>query len=315
MAKFLIRRTFLLLLTLLIASLLIFALTQLLPGDVARLILGRTASDAAVTEFNQRFGLNDPALVQYGRWLGEFVVGDWGTSYSGANAEVRPLVMERLGNSLRLAGLTMLISIPLSLLLGVVAALKENTWIDGAVSVFSLGVVGLPEFVTGILLINIFALRLGWFDAIAVINNDMSLLAWLRILTLPAITASFVLIGYVARMTRAGMIDELKKSYVRTATLKGLSQRRIILEHVLRNALLPTITVIAISIGWLIGGIVVIENVFRYPGIGSLLVDAVNQKNIPVLQAVVMVIVFTFAFSNLLADILYAALNPRIRLE
>ncbi len=298
-----------------VASGVIFGLTQLLPGDVARLILGRTASNAAITEFNQRFGLDDPVAVQYGRWLGEFVIGDWGTSYSGGNAAVRPLVLERLGNSLRLAGFTMLISIPIALALGIVAALRENTWVDGAVSVFSLGVVGLPEFVTGILLINVFALQLGWFDAIAVIQDDMSLLAWVRILTLPAVTASFVLVGYVARMTRAGMIDELKKSYVRTAQLKGLSQRRIILRHVLRNALLPTITVIAISIGWLIGGIVVIENVFRYPGIGSLLVDAVNQKNIPVLQAVVMVIVFAFAFSNLVADILYAVLNPRIRLE
>lgn len=315
MAKFLIRRTFLLILTLILASMVIFALTQLLPGDIARLILGRTASDSAIAQFNERFGLNDPAPVQYVRWLGQFVIGEWGTSYSGANASVRPLVLERFGNSMILAGFTLLISIPVSIALGVLAALRENTWVDGTVSVMSLSVVGLPEFVTGILLINIFVLRLGWFDAIAIIDNEMTPLKWLRLLTLPAITASFVLVGYVARMTRAGMIDELKKNYVRTAQLKGLSQRQVIFKHVLRNALLPTITVIAISIGWLIGGIVVIENVFRYPGIGSLLVDAVNQKNIPVLQAVTMIIVFAFAFSNLVADILYAVLNPRIRLE
>ncbi|MEM6285392.1 MAG: ABC transporter permease [Chloroflexota bacterium] len=315
MTKFLIRRTLLLLLTLVATSAIIFALTQLLPGDVARLILGRTASDAAIEQFNERFGLDDPAAIQYVNWLGRFVTGDWGVSYSGANAPVRALVLGRLSNSMALAGFTLLISLPLSISLGIMAALRENTWIDGTVSVLSLGVVGLPEFVTGILLINIFVLRLEWFDAIAIIDDDMTVGRWLRILTLPAITASFVLVGYISRMTRAGMIDELKKSYVRTAQLKGLSQRQVIFKHVLRNGLLPTITVIAISIGWLIGGIVVIENVFRYPGIGSLLVDAVNQKNIPVLQAVTMVIVFAFAFSNLLADVFYALLNPRIRLE
>jgi len=315
MANFLIRRIFLLIVTMIVASIIVFALTQLLPGDIARLILGRQAGPTAIAEFRERFGLDDPVPMQYVGWLGRFVVGDWGTSYSGVNAEVRPLVLGRLSNSIALAGFTMLISIPLAVLLGIVAALREDSWIDGLVSVSSLSVIGLPEFVTGIVLINIFALQLGWFDPISQVNDEMSLLAWVRALTLPAVTASFVLVGYVARMTRAGMLDELKKSYVRTAQLKGLSERTIIFKHVLRNALLPTITVIAISIGWLIGGIVVIENVFNYPGVGSLLVDAVNQKNIPVLQAITMVIVFFFAVSNLIADILYGVLNPRIRLE
>ncbi|MEO1440205.1 MAG: ABC transporter permease, partial [Chloroflexota bacterium] len=171
MTKFLIRRTLLLLLTLVATSAIIFALTQLLPGDVARLILGRTASDTSIEQFNERFGLDDPAPIQYMNWLGRFVVGDWGVSYSGANAPVRGLVLGRLSNSLALAGFTLLISLPLSILLGVMAALRENTWIDGTVSVLSLGVVGLPEFVTGILLINIFVLRLEWFDAIAIIDD------------------------------------------------------------------------------------------------------------------------------------------------
>lgn len=314
MIAFLIRRFLLLGLTLLLASMLVFALTQLLPGDVARLILGRTASESAIAQFNTRFGLDQPAPMQYINWLGRFLVGDWGTSYSGANVEVRPLVLGRLQNSLILAGFTLLLSIPVSVGLGVVAALREDTWVDGLISVSSLSVVGLPEFVTGIVLINVFVLRLGWFDAVAVIDDNMTLARWLRLLTLPALTASFVLLGYIARMTRAGMLDELKKTYVRTARLKGIGERRLIFGHVLRNALLPTITVIAISIGWLIGGIVVIENVYNYPGVGSLLVSAVNQKNIPVLQATTMLIVFFFALANLLADLLYALLNPRIRL-
>lgn len=315
MVRYIVRRVLLLGLTLLITSLIIFALTQLLPGDIARLILGRDATPEAIARFQENFGLDEPIIEQYWNWLTGFVVGDWGQSYSAGNPQVRPLVLDRLGNSLILAGFTLLVSIPLSVLLGVLAALRENSWIDNTISVVSLSVVGLPEFVTGILLINFFAIQLGWFDSTSLISDDFTLGQWLRALTLPAITASLVLVGYVARMTRAGMIDELKKAYVRTATLKGLPPRQIIVRHVLRNALLPTITVIAISVGWLIGGIVVIENVFNYPGMGSLLVTSVEQKNIPMVQAIVMMIVFFFALSNLIADLLYAFLNPRIRLE
>lgn len=315
MARYILRRLLLLVLTLFVTSIIIFALTQLLPGDVARLILGRDASDAAKEIFREEFGLNDPAAQQYFRWLTGFVSGDWGRSYSAGNPAVYPLVMYRLRNSLILAGYTLLLCIPISVFLGVIAALRENTWVDSAISVASLSVIGLPEFVTGILLINIFALQLGWFEATSLIADDYNILDWVRILTLPALTASFVLIGYIARMTRAGTVDELKQSYVRTATLKGLPQRVVVQRHVLRNALLPTITVIAISIGWLIGGIVVIENVFTYPGIGALLVNAVEQKNLPVLQAVSMIIVLIYALANMGADLIYALLNPRIRLN
>lgn len=315
MTRFLIRRIFLLILTLLVTSMIVFALTQLLPGDVARLVLGGRARPEALEAFREQFGLNDPAPVQYVNWLTGFVTGDWGVSFTAGNASVRPLVTGRLINSLILAGYTLLIAIPLSVLLGVVAALREDTWIDNAISIVSLSVVGLPEFVTGIVVINIFALGFGWFEATSLLGNVDTVGEWIRVLTLPAVTASFVLIGYVTRMTRAGMIDELKKPYVRTATLKGIPRRTIITRHVLRNALLPTITVIAISFGWLMGGIVVIENVFAYPGMGSELVRAVEQKNLPVLQSITVIIVFIFAFANLMADVLYALLNPRIRLS
>jgi len=198
----------------------------------------------------------------------------------------------------------------------VVAALRENTWIDSAISLTSLSVVGLPEFVTALVLINGVALGirgLGLPATSVVPNNTVQ--DWIRQLILPALTATFVLLGYVSRLTRAGVLDELKKPYVRTAVLKGLPGRVVIFKHVLRNALLPTITVIAISFGWLIGGLVVIENVYNYPGLGSLLVEAVKQKNLFLLQAIVIVTIFFFAVANLTADILYALLNPRIRLE
>ena len=314
MIQYIIRRVLLLFVTMFVTSIIIFGLTQLLPGDVARIVLGRDAQDEALEAFREDFGLNDPVPEQYTRWLGGFLTGDWGRSFTSGNAPVRPLVIDRLGNSLILGLATLLISIPLSIALGVLAALQENSWLDSLVSLVSLSVVGLPEFVTGLVLINTLALGLGWFPTTSLVSDDYSLGEWIHILTLPAITATLVLLGYISRMTRAGVIDELKQAYVRTAILKGLPRRTVILKHVLRNALLPTITVIAISIGWLIGGLVVIENVFNFPGLGTLVVDAVLQKNIPLLQAITMVIVFVFALANLVADVLYALLNPRIRL-
>jgi peptide/nickel transport system permease protein len=316
MFRYTLRRSLLLIVTLLITSVVVFGLTQLLPGDVARLILGREASDQQLMQFREQYGLNYPVPQQYVNWLTGFVKGDWGRSFTGGGQPVRPLVETRLGNSMRLALMTLLISVPLSLLLGVVAALWENTWLDSLISLFTLSVVGLPEFVTALVLINGVALGirgLGLPATSVVPNNTVA--DWIRQLLLPSLTATFVLLGYISRLTRAGVIDELKKPYVRTAILKGLPRRVVILKHVLRNALLPTITVIAISFGWLIGGLVVIENVYNYPGLGSLLVEAVKQKNLFLLQAIVMLTIFFFALANLLADILYAVFNPRIRLE
>lgn len=315
MTRYIIRRLLLVLATLLLTSFIIFALTNLLPGDIARLVLGRDASPTAIENFEKQFGLDRPPMEQYFDWLLGFVTADWGKSFTAGNPAVRGLVLGRLVNSLRLAGFTLLIVIPLSLVLGVLAALREGSWLDSAISVLSLSVVGLPEFVAGIVLINVFALALGWFPATAYIAQEMGVLAWLRVLILPALTASLVLVGYITRMTRAGMLEELKRPYVRTATLKGIPWRRVVFGHALRNALLPTIAVIALSIGWLMGGLVVIENVFNFPGIGSLLVTAVTQKNLPVLQAISVLIVFFYSFANLLADLLFALLNPRIRLS
>lgn len=315
MIRFLLRRIALLVVTLLITSIVVFALTQLLPGDVARLILGREARPEAVAALREELGLNESVPQQYINWLTGFVSGDWGTSFVSGSAPIRPLVMERLGNSLRLAGLTLLISVPLSMFLGVIAGLNENKLIDNLISIFTLSVVGLPEFVTGLVLINVLALGLGWFPASATAPASASFGEWLRQLILPALTATFVLMAYIARMTRAGVIDELKKPYVRTAILKGLPRRVVIVKHVLRNALLPTITVVSISFGWMIGGLIVIENVFSYPGLGRLMTNAVERKDIPLMQSVVMVTIFFFAAANLVADVAYGLLNPRIRLE
>ncbi|MDH5507147.1 MAG: ABC transporter permease [Anaerolineae bacterium] len=312
MLRYILRRLGFLALTVVLTSLLVFIVTQLLPGDVCRVILGREVGEAALVNCREDLGLNEPALVRYFSWLGNFLRGDWGDSFS-VHRPILPLVVERLRNSLMLAFLTLAIAVPLATALGVIAGLNEGKWVDSVISVGSLAVVGLPEFITGILLIQVFALELHWFPANSSIRSGISFFAALPSLILPAITATLVLLAYIARLTRAGVVEELKKAYVRTAVLKGLPRRTVMVRHVLRNALLPTITVIAISFGWLISGLIVIENVFNYPGLGRLIVFAIDRRDLPLLQAVTMLTVVGFALANLAADLLYAALNPRIR--
>jgi peptide/nickel transport system permease protein len=314
LGRYLLRRFGFLLITLIFTSVVIFCMTQWLPGDVARVILGREAGEAAVQNLREELGLNDPLPVQYVRWLGNFVQGDWGLSYS-TRSEIMPLLLSRLRNSLMLAGLALLMAVPLAVILGVIAGLKENSKADNAISISSLSVVGLPEFVTGLVLIQIFAFRLRLLPANSSIPPGSTFREALPMLILPAMTATLVLLAYIARLTRAGVIEELKMAYVRTADLKGLPRRTVIFKHVLRNALLPTITVIAISFGWLISGLIVIENVFNYPGLGRLLVFAIDRRDLPLLQAITLVTVLVFALANLVADLLYAYLNPRIRYE
>jgi peptide/nickel transport system permease protein len=314
MPRYVLRRVGFLLLTLLITSVVIFGVTQVLPGDVARVILGREAGEAALDTLREELGLNDPLPVQYLRWLSNFLRGDWGESFS-TGTEVRPLVLQRLENSLMLAAVTLVIAVPIAIALGVVAGLNENKAVDSAVNVSALSVVGLPEFVTGILLIEIFAFRLEIFPANSSIRPGTSFFEALPMLILPALTASLVMLAYISRMTRVGVIGESSKPYVRTARLKGLSRWTVTSRHVLRNALLPTITVIAISVGWLISGLIVVENVYNYPGLGRLMVFAIDRRDLPLLQAVAMVAVLAFALANLGADLLSAYLNPKIRLQ
>ncbi len=313
MLRYITRRLGFLVLTVILTSLIIFSITQLLPGDVARVILGREASETALAQLRDELGLNRPLPVQYLTWLGRFVTGDWGTSYS-TDQPIRPLVMERLGSSLRLAMLTMLISVPLALTLGVIAGLHENKTVDHVINIAALSVVGLPEFVTGSLLIQVLAFKFRLFPANSSVRPGAGFFTALPMLVLPALTATLVLLAYIARLTRASVVEELKAGYVRTATLKGLPRRTVVIRHVLRNAMPPAITVIAISFGWLIGGLIVVENVFNYPGIGRLLTFAIDRRDLPLLQAITLISVLGFALSNLVADLLYAFLNPRIRL-
>jgi len=312
MTAFILRRLGFLAVTLLVTSLIIFIATQILPGDVARMVLGRFATEEALANLRAQMGLNRPLAVQYLTWLADFAQGDWGVSLSTGSA-VMELVFARLRNSAMLAAVAFAMYVPLGILLGLVAALRRNRAADQVISVGSLSFIGLPEFVTGVILITIFAIELKWLPASSAIDPGATFTQALPYLILPAVTVSLVSLAYVTRMTRSGTLEVLATDYVRTAYLKGLRPYQVLFGHVLRNALLPTVTVVAIGVGWLIGGLIVTESLFSYPGLGRLLLFAIQRMDLPLIQATTLFLVAIFCLSNLAADILYAYLNPRIR--
>ena len=312
MTVYLIRRIGFILLTLFLASIVIFAATQLLPGDVAQVMLGQFATEEAVANLREELGLNRPAYVQYFSWLGRFVTGDWGESMV-ARQPVRSLVMARMWNSAMLAAMSLLFYVPLGIFFGVISALKREKTLDQIITGFSMAFVGLPDFVTGLLLISVFAFSLAVLPANSSIRPDTSFWEAFRYLVLPAVTVSLTSLGYITRMTRASTIDVLNNDYVRAADLKGLPRIQVLVKHVLRNSLLPTVTVVAMGIGYLIGGLIITEAVYGYPGLGRLLVWGIQRRDVVLVQACSMIVVTVYSFANLTADFLYSILNPRIR--
>jgi peptide/nickel transport system permease protein len=310
--RFILRRIGLTLVTLVIVSMTVFAAAQLLPGDLGRTILGPYATKAQVDALNHQLGADQPLPVRYWNWASDFVRGDWGTS-PVQNVEVRPYVLGRFKNSLILAAFAFVLIVPLSITFGVVAALNYGKALDRFITITGLSVIALPEFVMGVFLIVVFAVQLGWFPVISQVPGTNPV-DWFRQLLLPALPLMFVLFGYVSRMARAGTVDALQSDYARTAVLKGLPRRTVVRRHVLRNALLPTITVVAVQIGYLVGGLVVVETLFSYPGIGQLILTAATGHDLPTLEAAVLLIALVYTVANLLADVLYAVLNPRVRL-
>jgi peptide/nickel transport system permease protein len=300
------------LLTLWLLSVLIFAGGHLLPGNVGRAMLGPFADPTAVAVLNHEMGTDRPVLVQYIDWISGFVTGDLGQSYA-YRSPVAPFLTTALLNSAKLATVAFVLVVPLGILGGVVAALYRGRAADRILSVVGLSATVVPEFVSGIVLILIFGVWLRWFPISATWRDGAGIFDQLYHLILPSIPLVLILFGYIARMARAGMIEALDADYTRTAVLKGLTYPQVIWRHVLRNALLPTISVIATQTVYLIGGLVVIEILFHYQGIGSLVYTAAKKKDFPMLQAGVMSIGVLFAVTTLLADLLYARLNPRIR--
>lgn len=289
-----------------------FGVSELLPGDVAVFILGQQATPESLAVLRTQLGLNEPAPVRYVTWLAGFVRGDWGRSLA-LQVPIADLVLSRTANSLVLASLALLVTVPVSIGLGLLAALYNGQAADRIISLVGLSGLALPEFVSGVLLILLFSLTLHLAPASAPIPTGASPLSVLPALILPALTLAVTLFAYISRMTRASAIDVLASDYVRTAVLKGLPLRAVIGRHVLRNALLPTVTVIGAQIGWLVGGLVVVEHLFGYPGLGDLLLFAALNKDVPLLEACVMVVASVYMLSNLGAEVLFGVLNPRIR--
>jgi peptide/nickel transport system permease protein len=314
MTRFVLRRIGLALITLFLLSVLVFIGTQLLPGDVGRRILGPFANQEAVDALNNRLGTDRPLLVQYWDWITSALTGDLGFSISFSRP-VTELLGRALVNSLKLAALAFVIVVPLSLAGGVLAALKRGTIVDRLITVGGLSATVIPEFVSGIVLIVVFAVFLRWLPGFATAPQQSGFLTQLRHLILPAIPLVLVLFGYIARITRAGVIEALDADYTRTAILKGLPRSTVIRRDVLRNALLPTIAVIASQVGYLIGGLVVVEVLFGYQGVGKLLFDAARNADFPLLASGVLVVGAAFQVSMLLADLAYSWLNPRIRIS
>jgi peptide/nickel transport system permease protein len=312
--QYVLKRLGLALLTLVLLSLIIFFAGSVLPGNPGRAILGPFASQHAVEALNQTLGVNRPLIAQYWSWATGILHGDLGTSYQ-YRAPVSTFLFPALGRSLKLAALAFVILVPLAILGGVLAALYRGRFVDRSISVTGLSLTSIPEFVSGIVLIVVFAIGLKWFPVTATAPPGTSPLGQLHYLILPAIPLVFVLFGYIARMARAGTIEALDSDYVRTAILKGLPRSTVIRRHVLRNSLLPTITVIATQCGYLIGGLVIVETLFNYPGLGRLIFTAATNKDFPMLEAGVLVIGIVYLGATLIADILYTVLNPRIRFQ
>lgn len=313
MIRFAASRLGLTVITLLLVSVIVFLVAQVLPGDVGRTMLGPYATAEQVRALNHRLGFDRPLAVQYADWIWGFVKGDWGQSVA-LGVPVRPVVLQRLGHSLQLAVFAFVLIVPFSIAMGVLAARRQGRALDRVVSVTGMSLIALPEFVGGVIVLVVFAVTLRWFP----VSSDVpgaNPAAWFRQFLMPSVPLMFVLFGYISRMARAGTAEVLASGYTRTAVLKGLPEHTVIFGHVLRNALLPTITVVAAQIGYLVGGLAVVETLFRYPGIGKLVVDSATSHDIPTLQACVLLIAALYMMVNLAADLLYGVLNPRIRVS
>ena len=312
MATYILRRLGLALVTLWLLSVIVFFAGQVLPGDPGRAILGPLAAQSAVHALDTQLGVNRPLLAQYWSWISGLAHGDMGTSYQ-FRTPVAPFIGAALVNSVKLAALAFVIVVPLGITGGVVAALRVGRAADRTISVTGLSAATVPEFVSGIVLIVIFAVELKWLPVSASAGAGASAGSQLDHLILPAIPLVLVLFGYIARMARAGTIEALDSDYARTATLKGLKRSVVIRRHILRNSLLPTITVIATQTGYLVGGLVVVETLFNYQGIGKLIFTAATAKDFPMLEAGVLTIGVVYMVATLFADVLYTVLNPRLR--
>ncbi|HUQ34752.1 MAG TPA: ABC transporter permease [Aestuariivirga sp.] len=305
-------RILLSILTLLLVSIIIFAIIEILPGDVASRILGRDATPQALALLRERLSLDDPSYLRYFRWLAGILQGDFGKALSSSRP-ISDILGPRLFNSMLLAAYAFLIYIPLALIPALIQAGQRDRKTDHIISVVNLVFLSLPDFLLGTLLLVTFCVAIPIFPAISMVDESSSALHYLRAMTLPAVTLAIAMAIPAIRMLRDNLIEVLDSEYVRMAEMKGLPERAVLLRHALPNALVPTLNVTAINLGYLIGGVVIVEKVYSYPGFGRLLVDSLQLRDVPLIEATVVVAAAVYVGANLLADLGSVLLNPRLR--
>ena len=298
-------------LVLFVVSLIIFLSVEMLPGDIAQALLGQSATPENVAAMRLDMGLDKPPLTRYIQWLGNIIQGDFGRSLA-TKREISELIKTRVFNTFFLAGLAALIAVPLSLFLGILAALYRNSIYDRLVNMFTLSSISFPEFFVAYILLIVFSVNLGWFPSLSNVDPSTPLGDRLYKLVLPAATLTLVVVAHMMRMTRASLINLLSSPYIEMANLKGMSKLRVILFHALPNAWAPIVNIIAVNLAYLIVGVVVVESVFVYPGLGQLIVDSVSKRDLPVVQACCMIFAATYIVLNLIADVVSILTNPRL---
>ena len=307
------RRIVLALVTLLIISIIIFLGVEALPGDAATAYLGQSATPESLKALREEFGLNAPAHQRYLNWLGDMLRGDLGDSMSRRGKPVSEIIGNQFRNTVVLATAAAIVGIPLAIVLGVFTGLTRDKWPDIVVSFVAILGMTLPGFVTATVLIYVFSLRLEWFPAIAMVPTDAPVSEILPNIVLPIVTLTFIMVAHILRLVRTNMIDVMVSNYVQMARLKGVPFMKIVFQHALPNAMLPSINVIALTMAWLLGGVAVIETVFNYPGIGKLLVNAIGDRDLALVQGIAIILASIYIGLNFIADLLALVLNPRLR--
>ncbi|AQS64819.1 MULTISPECIES: ABC transporter permease [Rhizobium/Agrobacterium group] len=306
------RRLVVMLTTLLIVSFIVFSATSLLPGDTATILLGQAATPEAVAGLRTAMHLDDPALLRFVRWLFGLLHGELGTSYAN-NMAIADLIGPRFVNSMKLAGITTLIAVPLALTLGISSAMLRGTLYDRIVTVLTIGVISVPEFMIATLAVLLFAVYLKWLPALSLVSEVHTLFDVLRVYAMPVITLTFVVSAQMIRMSRAAVIETLDTPYVEMALLKGAPRMRIVLRHALPNALGPIVNAVALSLSYLVGGVIIVETIFNYPGIAKLMVDGVATRDLPLIQTCAMIFCVGYLLLITTADIIAIMSNPRLR--
>ncbi len=298
--------------TLLVVSIMVFVGTSILPGDVAQIILGQSATPETLAVLRAELGMDQPGYMRYFSWLGDMVSGDLGTSKAGG-ASISSLIDSRLGNTMQMAGLVALISIPFSVALGLYAAMHPGTWLDRGVTFLTLSTISVPEFFIATLLVLLLAVKLHWLPSTAYMSGNETGWQLMKALAMPILTLVIVVSAQMIRMTRAGILNVMSSPYIEMAILKGVPRRRIILRHALFNAIGPIVNVIALNLAYLVSGVVIVETIFAYPGLAKLMIDGVQTRDLPLVQACAMIFCGTYVILILVADIASILANPRLR--